>query len=178
MKFYKILIPAILALFVLASCGEEKSEPMEEETSLEELQQEVEEAVKEGEKSAEEAMEETEKITEEVKEEAGKIVEEVKKSVSTTDYTKTPLKGYVAHLGGIVNGGGKVNKERAEKMAEAGEVIVFVAGGQAYLVYDSGAMYRGKQLVKYADSEMVEMYGTVKMVHGVPVFLMTKANPA
>lgn len=89
-----------------------------------------------------------------------------------------PLKGRVASLNDIMMGGdGKVDKVKAQELAEKGNPIVFVVGtgkkAKIYFVYNEDGTFGGKNLAKYANNTNVGVFGKVKTVNGINIIIAT-----
>lgn len=85
-----------------------------------------------------------------------------------------PLKGEVVSLNDIVMGGkGKVTKEEAKKLADAGNAIVFKSGKKVYFVYNEDGTFAGKKLANYAESTSVGIIGKTKTVNGINIIIMS-----
>jgi len=96
-------------------------------------------------------------------------------SVSAAD---KPMKGRVASLNDIMMGGdGKVDKAKAQELAEKGNPIVFVVGkgksAKIYFVYNEDGTFGGKNLAKYANNTNVGVFGKTKTVNGIKIIIAT-----
>lgn len=90
----------------------------------------------------------------------------------TKKTTKAPVvktfKGEVVSLSNLASGGkGKVLKDEAKKMAEAGNPIVFKIGKKIYFVYHEDGTFAAKKLANYAEAKVVGIQGTTKTIGGL-----------
>ena len=92
--------------------------------------------------------------------------------------TGKPMKGRVASFNDIMMGGdGKVDRAKAQDLAEKGNPIVFVVGkgksAKIYFVYNEDGTFAGKNLAKYANNESVGIVGKTKTVNGIKIIIAT-----
>jgi hypothetical protein len=88
--------------------------------------------------------------------------------------TAKPMKGQIVSFNDLVMGGkGKVTKDEAIKLAEAGNPIVFKVDKKIYFVYNEDGTFAGKKLAKYANNEYVGIIGKAKTVNGINIIIMT-----
>lgn len=93
---------------------------------------------------------------------------------TTTAKTAKPMKGQIVSFNDLVMGGkGKVSKDEAVKLADAGNPIVFQVGKKIYFVYNEDGTFAGKKLAKYAANEFVGIVGKAKTVNGINIIIMT-----
>jgi hypothetical protein len=89
-------------------------------------------------------------------------------------YAQAPTQGQVISLDDYLIGGtGKVAKDKAKTLADAGHAIVFKSGNTIYFVYNEDGSFAGKRLANFATAENVGIVGKTKTVHGLNIIIMT-----
>ncbi|MBE2189525.1 MAG: hypothetical protein IAE98_08660 [Candidatus Kapabacteria bacterium] len=89
-------------------------------------------------------------------------------------YAQDTIKGQVISLDEYLTGGiGKVTKDKAKTLADAGHAIVLKSGNTIYFVYNEDGSFAGKRLASFATAENVGIVGKTKTVHGLNIIIMT-----
>lgn len=89
-------------------------------------------------------------------------------------YAQAPLKGEVISLNDFVMGSsGKVTKDQAKALADAGNALVFRSGNKIYFVYNEDGSFAGKRLAGFATAESVGIVGKTRTVHGLNIIVMS-----
>lgn len=85
-----------------------------------------------------------------------------------------PIKGYVASFNDLMLGNnGKVTKDEAKKLVEAGNIMVLVSGKKVYFVYNEDGTFASKKLANYANAKLVGILGKAKTVKGFNIIVST-----
>ncbi|PKL84509.1 MAG: hypothetical protein CVV22_12645 [Ignavibacteriae bacterium HGW-Ignavibacteriae-1] len=89
-------------------------------------------------------------------------------------YAQDNFKGEVISLDSYIMGGtGKVAKDKAKTLADAGHAIVFKSGNKIYFVYNEDGSFAGKRLANFATAELVGIVGKTKTVHGLNIIVVS-----
>jgi len=109
-------------------------------------------------------------------------------SFSKAPKTAKPAKGAKPTIGSVVSltalakgGDGKVKKDEALKLVEAGNPLVFLVGtgktAKVYFVMNADGGFAAKQLAKYANVKKLGIEGATKTVNGVNIIVADKMTP-
>lgn len=89
-------------------------------------------------------------------------------------YAQEPIKGQVISLNAFIMGSsGKVSKDQAKSLADAGNALVFKSGNKIYFVYNEDGSFAGKRLASFANADNVGIVGKTKTVHGLNIIIMS-----
>ena len=93
-----------------------------------------------------------------------------------------PTIGTVVSVVALAKGvDGKIKKDEATKLAEAGSPLAFMVGtgksAKVYFVINADGSFAGKQLAKFANLKKLGIEGTTKTVNGVNFFVATQMTP-
>ncbi|MFP4368289.1 MAG: hypothetical protein ACLFR2_01775 [Candidatus Kapaibacterium sp.] len=152
MKNLSFIFLMAFSILFIASCGEQKMEDVEKE--------ETEQAEGETGEPAEEPADEP----------VGEDAETI-----PSDYSNSPLVGYVVSMNNLAMGGdGKVTRAQAKQLVENNQPLLFRADNRVYFVYNADGSFAAPQLANFGGLDRVGLLGEVNVVNGQNVFIMTK----